>query len=80
MGYQWDYNHREASALAKAIARDIFSSGHEQHDKVQRIAFMGGEWPDGETDLGGLCFDALARRIDQSLKQHMPRLSGESDR
>lgn len=64
----WNLNREKPSALACAIAKDIFSVGDEPNDNVQRIEFIGGDWPDNETRLGGLCEQALARRIDASLK------------
>lgn len=45
------------------LARKIFAIGDEPHDKVQRIEFKGGEWPDRETGLGGLCETSLASSI-----------------
>ena len=64
----WSIGREKPSDLACAIARDIFASGDEPHDKVQRIAFKGGNYPDAETELGGYCEESLARRIDASLK------------
>lgn len=49
--------------LGKAIARSIMSVGDEPNDKAHRIAFKGGTYPEGETDLGGLCEVALAAHI-----------------
>ena len=53
--------------LEKRIARAIFACGDQPNDKVQRIQFMGGQWPDGETDLGGMCEEALATLIAKNL-------------
>lgn len=49
------------------IARVIFEVGDEPQDKVRRIAFRGGKYPDGETDLGGLNELALTAVIDRAL-------------
>lgn len=69
----WKLDRKPPSELAALIARDIFSAGDEPHDKVQRIAFKGGSYTGVETDLGGLCEESLARRIDASLKEHLPK-------
>jgi hypothetical protein len=53
--------------LARRIARAIFACGDNRNDKVQRIELKGGTWPDHETDLGGLCEDALASLIRKHL-------------
>lgn len=62
--------------LGKLIARGIFQVGNEvfpsRKDKTQRIAFKGGEWPDNETDLGGLDEWSLASHIERLLNQHLP--------
>lgn len=56
--------------LATRIARGIFEVGDERTtDLVQRIAFKGGTWPDGETDLGGLNEMALAGVVFRLLEQ-----------
>ncbi len=53
--------------LSELIARDLFATGSEPSRGVagivQRIEFKGGEYPDDETELGGLCEKSLARRI-----------------
>lgn len=69
--HEWSAKERkEPSELASAIARDIFSMGDHplNDDKAHRIEFKGGHYPDGETDLGGLCEKSLADRIDASLR------------
>lgn len=58
----WSMNRKEPSDLACAIARDIFESMG-----AHRIAFLGGEYPDNETDMGGFCEEAFAMRLDISL-------------
>ena len=63
--------------IAKAIARDIFSAGDlvrqsGQSDNCQRIAFMGGKYPDAETELGGVSEEPLAGMISRSLKRLLP--------
>ena len=50
---------------AEFIARRIFQVG----GKVQRIQFMGGEYPDHETKMGGLCLDALVRVVTCALAE-----------
>lgn len=45
------------------LARRIFKAGDDQSDKVQRIQFLGGEYPNRETRLGGLCESALAELL-----------------
>ncbi len=49
--------------LANVLAREIFAVGCELNDKVQRTQFMGGRWPNNETELGGLNETALASVI-----------------
>jgi hypothetical protein len=53
--------------LVTKIAHHIFNCGHEPNDKVQRLEFKGGQYPDNETNLGGLCLDALINVIEQCL-------------
>lgn len=59
----------------KQIARAIFSCGDEPGRQVQRIQFLGGEYPDNETKQGGLCEIALANLI-QSVIDYPPKASG----
>ena len=42
----------------------MFEAMSEGDNKVHRIAFKGGDYPDNETDLGGLCEEAFARSLD----------------
>jgi len=53
--------------LPEKLARAIFAVGDDSHDKTQRIAFKGGKWPEAETDLVGLCEEALATVIRAAL-------------
>lgn len=62
-------NNAELSAL---IARHIFEIGDAPVDKVKRIEFKGGKWPDHETRLGGLDERALTRVIIEALNEHAP--------
>lgn len=68
----WGVRREKPSDLACTLARDLFDMGSEpsrgELGIVHRIAFKAGDYPDNETELGGLCEDALARRIDASLK------------
>lgn len=68
----WNINREKLSDLACTIAKDLFEMGSEPSRGdagiVHRIAFKAGDYPDGETELGGLCEESLARRIDASLK------------
>lgn len=57
------------SQRANLIARGIFAAGDEPDDKVQRIEFKGGKWPDTETSLGGLSLGPLAGVILRILEQ-----------
>jgi hypothetical protein len=50
-------NYERAVKIARAIFAAPSGIGN---DRVQRIAFKGGKYPDSETDLGGLCEIALA--------------------
>lgn len=57
---------KKAKALhvsGKQIARAIFSCGDDPGRPVQRIQFLGGEYPGSETEQGGLCEIALANLI-----------------
>lgn len=55
--------------LAQRIARAIFECPQGcGDDKVQRIELKGGSWPANETDLGGLCEDALVNVICGALQ------------
>jgi len=60
-------NDRELAAL---IARDIFKVLDEPNDICQRIQGRGGTYPGKETDLGGLCEQALTTVIEKSLSAH----------
>lgn len=55
--------------LAIRLARAIFALGDagEDNDKTQRIQFMGGTYPDHETNLGGVCESSLASFLDYEL-------------
>jgi len=59
--------------IAGYVARDIFAAGDEawRGERTQRIQFMGGEWPDNETEIGGFCEEALRDCIEKSLLQHL---------
>lgn len=56
--------------MAAALARGIFACGDEPNDKAQRIQFMGGSWPDSETNLGGLSEVALASLLVRLIETH----------
>lgn len=62
----------ERKLLAVRLARGIFEVGDEPDDKVQRIQFMGGDYPDHETKLGGLGESSLADYLDWLLERHAP--------
>lgn len=64
--------------LATKLARAIFEIGDEPRitgGKVQRIQFMGGEYPDGEIPLGGVCESSLESFLDYTLA----RLQSETE-
>lgn len=68
---------QDAGALSKALAREIFKLGDEpkrdgSFDRVQRLQFKGGTYPDAETSLGGLNEHALATYIERFLERHAP--------
>lgn len=70
--------------LAKYLARELFSVGDaigdkdESGDKVQRIEFKGGDWPDEETSLGGMCESALVTLFKNRLPDSLfPQSKGE---
>lgn len=57
--------------LAKKIARDIFECGNEPESPTNRIEFKGKkDIQGGERAQGGLCFIALADRIEMSLRDY----------
>lgn len=56
--------------LADLIARYVFHSFDSAVDQAKRLAAKGGEYPDRETDLGGVCEPALAALIQQCLKKN----------
>lgn len=60
------------ATLAARIAREIFLVGDDPTDKVQRIGFKGGRWPNHETELGGLNEPALASVIHRVLHTSNP--------
>lgn len=54
--------------LAALITRKIFAIGDSYSgNKCQRIQFMGGKWPDEETNNGGMNEDALCRFMEELL-------------
>ena len=57
-----------AGPQAKALARAVFSGWGNNGDQCQRLAAKGGRYPDAETDLGGLCEEALAEVIEKELR------------
>ena len=59
--------------LSRKIAREVFDYVEFPGDSVQRLAYKGGQYPDAETDLGGLCEEALAGVIQSALDKHLPR-------
>jgi hypothetical protein len=63
--------------LAAAIARDIFALPKSRDDRAQRLAFMGGKYPQAETNMGlGLCEGALADHIAECLDRLSQKGSG----
>jgi hypothetical protein len=67
---------KEIEALGAAVARDIFALGSEPSREggiVQRIQFLGGQWPENELPLGGLRESALAKVIAESLERNLQR-------
>ena len=60
----------EQKELAEKVARDIMAIGDEPNSKAQRLQYMGGEYPDNEKKQGGLCENALADVIEESLHEH----------
>lgn len=63
------------SDLADRLATHVFEQGDEDRPggRVQRLQYKGGKYPDCETDLGGLCQEALAGIIRDFL-HHEPIL------
>lgn len=56
--------------LSAHIAKAIFDAPYGYgKDKVQRIAMKGGQYPDHETDMGGMCFNALMEVIEAALQE-----------
>jgi len=55
--------------LAKFLARRVFRVCDREGDRVKRIEMKGGQWPDHETNLGGLCEDALATCLESGLNE-----------
>jgi hypothetical protein len=53
--------------LADYLSHAIFAAGNEPFDRVQRIQFMGGKYPDHETKLGGYCREALRDCIKRAI-------------
>lgn len=62
--------------LAAYLARSIFAAGDQAHDKVQRIEFKGGSYPDNETPLGGFNETGLANEIEEALARIARPASG----
>ena len=65
--------------LAHHLAQAVFQSGDEPHDKVQRIAFKGGTYPDRETELGGYNQIALADHLQGSIKAYFQQEPGGTE-
>lgn len=68
-------------AIGAAVARDVFALGDDlaPPDKAQRLEYKGGKWPEAETVLGGLCEQALAGHIADSLRRHMAETREDND-
>ncbi len=66
-----------AEKLARKIARDIFTCGKEFDLPVTRLEFKSGELR-RETAQGGLCENALAQVIKESLKD-LEKAFGEAN-
>lgn len=63
--------------IAKQVVGDIFSCGtFREAERPHRIAFMGGNYPDAEVQLGGFCEDALVKFVAKSIAKAM--LSGQA--
>ena len=56
--------------LAAKIAKDIFACGDEPRiGTVQRLQFMGGQYPDAERPMGGLSEYHLRHLIERTLSE-----------
>ena len=69
MSIEWKYDPKKPSDLALEVTRSMFEAMSEGEDKVQRIEFKGGQYPENETALGGFCEEAFARSLDGWLRQ-----------
>lgn len=49
----------EAHEFARHLTDQLFQLGSAPGSPVQRIAFMGGEWPNSEIAQGGMCYESL---------------------
>lgn len=59
----------ENRELAQKLAKGIMDTGSDPGRPVQRIQFMGGEYPKNEIPQGGLCEAALSEVIYRLLHQ-----------
>ncbi len=58
-------------SIAENIARYIFEIGDENNSPTKRIQFMGGDYPDNETNQGGVCEESLAMYIERMLHEEL---------
>ena len=58
----------KTSELAKLLSDAIFKAGSYKEDKCQRIIFMGGKYPDNETNLGGYSKGPFQDRLERILR------------
>lgn len=63
--------------LGTLLARAVFRTGDYEKERVQRIEFKGGTWPDHEIDLGGLCEKSLADVITRELNHLISNNEGK---
>ena len=64
----------EFEALPGKIVERLFALGADgPKNKIQRIQFMGGTYPDNEIPQGGMCKTALITFIDEELRAIIAR-------
>lgn len=75
----------QSGKVSDRIARHIFQRFDNGGDTCKRLAARGGQWPEKETSLGGVCESAFASMIedalnapnDQALRPRTPGLPSE---
>ena len=60
-------------ALSMGIASDIMRDGGDLGQPAHRIQYIGGEYPDNEFPMGGLCEVALTSVIHRSLTKRIAK-------